>query len=146
MSEGAVFDIESTASISESLRPIGAALQMLLKSGPQRVTIETIKPHRSLSANALYWAWLDALAKHFSRGGNKFDKDAMHDLMRHKFLGYEDKTVGKTVISQQLKSTADLTSSGMCEYMQQIDAWAADHGCLLPRPEDNEYAEWAKAA
>ena len=112
MSEGAVFDIEPTASISESLRPIGVALQMLLKSGPQRVTIETIRPHRSLSANALYWTWLDALAKHFSKGGNKFDKDAMHDLMRHKFLGYEDKTVGKTVISQQLKSTADLTPSG----------------------------------
>jgi hypothetical protein len=146
MSEGAVFDIDPTASISESLRPIGVALQMLLKSGAQRVTIETIRPHRSLSANALYWTWLDALAKHFSKGGNKFDKDAMHDLMRHKFLGYEDKTVGKTVISQQLKSTADLTSSGMCEYMQQIDAWAADCGCLLPRPENNEYAEWAKAA
>ena len=146
MSEGAVFDIDPTASISESLRPIGVALQMLLKSGAQRVTIETIKPHRSLSANSLYWVWLDTLAKHFSKGGNKFSKDDMHDLMRHKFLGYEDRTVGKTVIAQQLKSTADLDSGGMFHYMEQIDAWAADCGCLLPRPEDNEYAEWARAA
>ena len=54
MSEGAVFDIDPTASISESLRPIGVALQMLLKSGPQRVTIETIKPHRSLEQNDMF--------------------------------------------------------------------------------------------
>jgi len=146
VNEGAVFDIAPTASISESLRPIGVALQMLLKSGPQRITIETIKPHRSLSANALYWTWLNTLAAHFSKGDNKFDKDDMHDLMRHRFLGYEDKTVGKTVIAQQLKSTADLDSGGMFHYMQQIDEWASVHGCLLPRPEDNEYAQWAKAA
>jgi len=142
----AVFDIGQGSVIPKTFEALGTAIRMLLADGPVRVEVENVKERRSTSANALYWQWLTVMAKHFSRKGQVFTKDDMHDLMRHKFLGYEDKTVGKTVIAQQLKSTADLTSSGMCVYMQQIDAWAADHGCLLPRPEDNEYAEWAKAA
>ena len=98
---------------------------------------------RSLRANALYWDWMQALSERFSAKG-QYSKEEMHDLMRHNFLGYEDRMIGNTLISQQLKSTTDLDSGEMFHYMEKIDAWAADHGCLLPRPSDGEYEKWAK--
>jgi hypothetical protein len=95
----------------------------------------------------LYWAWMEALAGHFSNPGKSFSKDDMHDLMKHEHLGYEDKTIGHTVISRQLKSTSPsvMGKGSMSEYMTKIDAWAADHGVLLPRPEDNEYTKYRDA-
>ena len=112
---------------------------------------------RSLPQNALYWQWMTQLAKHFSGlkmddgdGGKirvKFTKDDMHDLMRHRFLGYTDeKTVGSTVIPMQLISTTGLKTQPMHEYMSKIDAFAADNGCLLPHPADSEYMEYKEAS
>ena len=96
----------------------------------------------------LYWIWMEQLAKHFSSKGNHFSKDDMHDLMRHEHLGYEDKTIGSTLISRQLKSTSpkSMGKNSMSQYMTKIDIWAADHGALLPRPEDNEYTRYREAS
>jgi len=142
----AVFDIGPGADIPKTFEALGTAIRMLLADGPVRVEVENVKERRSTSANALYWQWLTVMAKHFSRKGQVFTKDDMHDLMRHKFLGYEERKVGNTALQPQLKSTADLDTAKMCEYMTKLDAWCADHVCLLPRPEDNDYAQWQKAA
>ena len=145
MSE-AIYEAD-TLEAYETMRPlIDAATRMLLKDGPVVITCDRHREKRSTSANALYWTWLTTLAKHFSRKGNVFTKDDMHDLMRHRFLGYEAKTIGKTEIQPQLKSTAELDTAQMLEFMQKIDSWALDHGCLLPRPEDNEYENYARAS
>ena len=146
MSESAEFEFQTLAAYKTARQLIDGGAALLLEGGPIRIVMERYREKRSTSANALYWVWLDAMAKHFSKGANKFTKDDMHDLMRHRFLGYEERVIGKTALQPQLKSTADLDTAGMCEYMTKIDAWCADHGCMLPRPEDNDYAEWQKAA
>ena len=142
----AEFEIQTVPAYEHIRTLIDEATRMLLVDGPVRIICERYREKRSTSANALYWQWLTVMAKHFSRKGQSFTKDDMHDLMRHRFLGYEAKTIGKTEIQPQLKSTAELDTAQMCEYMTKIDAWCADHGCLLPRPEDNDYAEWQRAA
>lgn len=125
-------------------RAIDAVMRCNLDQ-PMEVTLQQHQPRRTLPMNALYWEWLTQMAKHFSRNAGPFSKDDMHDLMRHQHLGYaEAKTIGKTEIPRQLRSSADLTKGEMLEYMQRIDAWAADHGCLLVRPEDAEYEELAR--
>lgn len=100
---------------------------------------KTWEKSRSLDQNSLYWMWLDRMAKHFSKQ-QKFTNEDMHDLMRHQFLGYEDKQISKTKIVSQLKSTTKLSTKEMSEYMTKVEAWAADNGCLLPRPEDMDHA------
>lgn len=127
---------------------LGNLMRFLADMMPEkgwRVEFREWSEKRSLSANGLYWMWLETLAKHFSRGGNSFSKDDMHDLMRHQHLGYVEKKVGKTDLKPQLASTSILTTAQMCHYMAKVDAWAADHGCLLPRPEDNEYSKYREA-
>ena len=100
------------------------------------------KAKRSLSANNLYWQWMSRLANYFSKKGGDYDKDMMHDLMRHKFLGYETKTIGRTTIEAQLKTTTKMKVPEFCAYMLQVDLWAQEHGCNLPRPDDNLYAQY----
>jgi len=129
---------------------------------PLEIVVRQFKAKRSTPANALYWQWLTVMAKYFS--GRKininadepdlepeyiitsYNKDDMHDLCRHKFLGYEDKLIGKTIIGHQLKSTTGLDVSQMHIYMLQIDIWAQDLGCYLPRPEDSDYEKYRSAS
>ena len=148
MSESAEYEFQTLAAYKTARQLIDGGAALLLEGGPIRIVMERYSPQRSTEAGNLYWLWMGHMAKHFSRKGNKFDKDDMHDLMRHQFLGYETKTIGRTQLSPQLRSTkkGEITTAEMCEYMQKVDAWAADHGCLLPRPEDNDYAVWQKAA
>ena len=97
--------------------------------------------NRSISQNGLYWMWMGQLAESFnsrSKDAN-FSKDDMHDLMRHKFLGYESKTIGKTELKDILRSTTKLLKGEMHHYMTQVDVWASEVGVFLQHPEDSEY-------
>lgn len=112
---------------------------------PMMMTLALHEPRRTLSMNALWWMWMQELAVYFSAKAGPFSKDDIHDLMKHQFLGYDEpRTIGKTEIPRQLRSTAKLSKGEMLHLMQQVDAWAADHGCLLARPEDAEYEELAR--
>lgn len=99
--------------------------------------------NRSLSQNGLYWMWMATLAESFnarSKDG-EWSKDDMHDLMRHKFLGYESKVIGKTELKDILRSTTKLLKNEMFHYMTQIDVWATEVGVFLPHPDDSEHAK-----
>ena len=107
------------------------------------VTFEP-KPYtdkRSLSANALLHVWFRELATHFSRQ-QVYGEEQIKELLVHKFLGTEDRVVGKTVIPGQLRKTSQLNSGEMKQFMDQILAWGADHGCLVSLPKDSEYKRW----
>ena len=102
---------------------------------------------RSRAQLGLYREWLRDMASFFSTADTKFCDDDMHDLMRHKFLGYEDRMIGNTLVKSQLKSTANgkIGKTDMSEYMTKIDIWATEMGCYLPRPGDNEYTKYREA-
>lgn len=129
---------------------------VLSKCEPEKIYQVVLKEvnARSIDQNALMWMWLTDLARHFSAKGMKSDegealsKDDMHDIMRHKFLGYETvkRTIGQTVIEEhKLKSTASLEKGEMHEYLTKMDQWALEHGCFLPHPEDSEYMKLREA-
>ena len=111
----------------------------------------TIEAGKSVSpsdkSRRMYWMWMDQLAKFFTKEMNSdYDKDDMHNLMRHKFLGYEDKQIGNTQITRQLRSTArgKIKDSEFYYYMSELDAWSANYGCLLKRLSDSAYEQWSK--
>lgn len=115
-----------------------------LSSG-QRIRVKIREEGRSIDQNGLYWQWLTILAKYFSKGSAEYSKDDIHDICRHKFLGYEDRKIGNTEIRAQLKSTARLDKGEMHHYLTQVDNWAVEMGCLLPHPEDSQYAQYREA-
>ncbi len=99
---------------------------------------------RSLSANALMHVWFREMAAHFSGKGSDLTEAQAKELMKYKFLGTEDRLIGKTLIPHQLRSTSRLSSGEMKEFLDQIQAWCADHGLNLTNPQDSEYAKWCK--
>lgn len=94
------------------------------------ITIKEDKMTRSEKQNKLYWKWIGILS---SETG--YTKDAMHDIMRDKFLGYRTvKTKDKSI--QALRSTTELKIEEMKDYLIDIDMFAIEFGIMLPRPED----------
>tara|TARA_R110000787_G_C13201087_1_gene424047 strand:- start:199 stop:645 length:447 start_codon:yes stop_codon:yes gene_type:complete len=121
------------------------AVQMMDDHG--YCTVEIKAGGRSLSQNALYWEWMNHLSEYINdKKGSEFSKDDLHDRMRHEYLGYyPPKKIGTVELRERLKTTTNLTTGEMYHYMAQIDAWAANAiGCLLPRPEDSQYAKLKK--
>lgn len=109
----------------------------------------TAKPYtssRSLSQNALAWQWFGEMAAHFSeKSGEIYSKEQMHDLMCHRFLGYRDVVIGHTVIPQQLIGTSQLDKAQFQRFLEQVDAWACDHGVMLTYPDISEYSKMREA-
>jgi len=97
------------------------------------LSIKEDKLTRSEKQNKLYWKYLTVLADFTG-----YTKDAMHDIMRDKFLGYRTvKTRDKNI--SVLRSTTDLNTKEMKDYLESIDMFAASYDILLPRPEDLYY-------
>jgi hypothetical protein len=111
------------------------------------ISYKHFEAKRTRSQLGLYRIWLRHMADYFSIKGAQYTDDDMHDLCRHKFLGYEDKVIGQTEITQQLKSTAEgkIGKAEMSEYMHKIEVWCTELGCYLPYPEDNEYTHYRGA-
>jgi len=80
--------------------------------------------------NSLYFLWVENLAT-----GSGYNKDAMHDILRDKFLGYRTiQTKDKSI--KTLRSVIELDKEQMKDYLIAIDMFAIEHGFKLPRPED----------
>jgi hypothetical protein len=105
--------------------------------------IEVTAGNRSLSQNALYWQWMTVIADSINkRNKTDFKPNEIHIRMKHQFLGYDlGKKIGNIEIPPQLLSTSNLTKGQMFHYMDQIDAYCAELGILLPVPADSVYNE-----
>lgn len=115
--------------------------QMLEDNGWLKIHVTA--GNRSLDQNSLYWVWIAQITEFVNeKKGTDFSTNEMHEWMKHSFLGYDDpKVIGKVEIPAQLKSTAKLSKSEMFAYMERIDIYWAQLGCLLVTPDDSVYAE-----
>jgi len=110
------------------------------------ISFSPAKSRRTLDQNAMFWEWMERLSTYFTQAGRTLTKDQAHDLMCHTFLGYEDYTVGETHIRRMKTTTRPkLGVEDFSYFMEQIDAWAADKGCLLPSGADISYERHLKA-
>lgn len=113
--------------------------------GPHQIELKPYKRRRSLDQNALYWLWMTELSKYLKARGRKFaSQEWCHEAMKHSFLGYRrtervDVKTGEVQTREELRSTTKLSTGDMTHYLQQVEAWAAGIGCLLPVPDDSDY-------
>lgn len=89
-----------------------------------RITIEEMKPKRSLEQNARYWALLTEISKQAPAhmGGVWHSPEVWHEYCASRFLGMEAGPWGHGVP----KSTAKLGVGKFSEYMTEIEIWAGD--------------------
>ena len=89
-----------------------------------RVTVEELKPTRSVEQNARYWALLTAISKAAQdfQGGEFHSPDVWNVYLAGRFLGFEPGPFGTGV----RKSTKRLKVGEFCDYMTQIEIWAGE--------------------
>ena len=94
--------------------------------------IVEMKPNtdsRSLKQNKLYWKWLGVLTE----TGNS--QGALHQYLAQEYLNPEIEVVqGKPILV--IKSTTTLTVKEFADYLERVQEFADEIGCILPRPED----------
>jgi len=97
------------------------------------ISLKEDRMNRTQRQNALYWMWVKIIADE-----SGYTRDAMHDILRDKFLGYRTvKTKDKVI--EVLRSTTGLNVEDMKDYLTEIDMFATEFGMMLPRPEDLYY-------
>ena len=89
-----------------------------------RVTVEELKPTRSVEANARLWALYTAISKAAPdyMGGEHHSPEVWHTYLAGRFLGMEPGPFGTGV----RKSTARLKVGEFSDYMQEVEAFAVD--------------------
>lgn len=92
------------------------------------------KKNRSYYQNRYYWGVVVALIRERFIGlGNDVSAEETHDYLKHEF-NYKEFLNGDEVIRIP-KSTADLTTSEMMDYIARIQVWAAQIlDCVIPDP------------
>ena len=113
---------------------------------------QEFKPLRSYSQNNLFHVWCREMAEFFRERGvmvTVTDDDGDHrepmteqdakDILKLRFLGTYEMSVGKTVIPNKVKSTSKLNTGEMFHFMEQVHAWLIDNGVPISDPEDSEF-------
>lgn len=108
----------------------------ILKSRKPKTYVIEIKeprPKRTNKQNAYYWVCLGIIGQHCG-----YSSDEMHELMKYKFLGVEEKVVKQTgEMLKSLKSTQNLDSTEFTVYIDKIRLWGLQElDCYCPSPEE----------
>ena len=101
---------------------------------PLQVDIKPYKKNRSNSQNNTMWMWYEDLADHFG-----YTPEELHEELKVKFLGVEEKTIGGELIRQP-KSTTGLSTKEMADFLNKIEILARNQGVALEYPDDYKFA------
>ena len=114
----------------------------------KRVSIkaEELEDERTLKQLRFYWGpCLADIAEQAAIGGQKYSKDAWHELFKREFLPRKvtkAKVAGKarTVVSVSIGSTKGLSVSKMSKFLDKLQAFAAaDLGVAFSVPKWEQY-------
>ena len=110
--------------VKSNLPVLVARLNDLLDSDDPdnwQVLIKKRADSRSVEQNARLWSLYTSIGNYLG-----YDAEEMHQLLGYKFLLIE-KHIGKDKITL-VRSTTKLNVKEMNEYMEKIEAWAANMG------------------
>lgn len=88
------------------------------------------KKYRSIQQNKLLWTYYTMIADHTG-----FSKDEIHSILKLKFLKVEKANQSTGAIYPYVRSTTELTTTEMMDYISEIQKFAAeDLDVRLPDP------------
>lgn len=104
-----------------------------LRGQEVQLTIQKRRYQRSLKANAYYHACVvQPLADHLG-----YEHDEMHEALAFHFLRIDDDPLTQT---PRRKSTRDLSTAEMADYIDRCIRFCAEHGVVVPEPHTMEAA------
>lgn len=109
------------------------------------IDVKEYNKKRSLSQNSTFHGWTGEISKFLIEKGKKdWTPEFTKSSLKHTFLGYEDKirtdmVTGVQRVTSELKKTSDLDTGEMYYFMQQVESWATNIGCMVTIPNSGEY-------
>lgn len=97
------------------------------------VVVRPFKSPRSLQQNRYYWG----VAIKIMCDATGHDPELMHEILKNRFLLQRNFVVGEFI--EAPKSTTQLTTEEMTNYLKNIQQWAAELGIYIPDPGEVEY-------
>ncbi len=98
---------------------------------PQRCPTCRRLMRRSHPQNSRYWLLLHEVAENVKPRGNVFTAEAWHEYLKQKFIGRDEVKLPNGKTSVITKSSADLNIAEFNAFMEQVEAWAAEHDVYL---------------
>ena len=115
-----------------------SALLARMEGKPVVVTVKEVKRRRSNDQNGYYWGVVvPAVTAMFRDAGNYVDENDTHE-----FLKLRVGKISRVIVTpdgevhKSLGSTAKLSVSEFADYVARVRAWAAEHGCDIPEPNE----------
>ena len=81
---------------------------------------------RSNPMNSRYWLLLHLIADGVKPDGQQFSPESFHTYFKSKFLGMDEIKLPSGKVVQFPKSTAELDSAEFAEYLDKVEAYAAE--------------------
>ena len=101
---------------------------------PIEILIKPYKKNRSLSQNSTYHMWLADIAPEFG-----YKPEELHETLKVRFLGVKEYMVDGVKLIKP-KSTTELSTKEMAEYMSMVEMLAHSHNIRLRIPDDYNLA------
>ena len=108
----------------------------MTKSPPNRCPTCGRRHRRSNPANSRYWSLLHAIADKVKPAGVSFSADSWHQYCKSRWLGCDDVPLPNGKVLTIPKSTAALDVAEFGEYMDKVEAWAAERDVWLADLDD----------
>lgn len=89
------------------------------------------KVKRTNEANRYLWLLLHTIAEKITPNGEQYSAEAFHEYFKQRLLGAEEIKMPNGKVWLRSHSTADLDKSEFQDYVQQIEAWAAERGVYV---------------
>lgn len=103
------------------------------------VTIERVKKKRSNPQNSYYWSTIIPIMRNaLKEAGHTLTNENTHELLKLRFLKETvllNEETGECI--ERIKSTTELSTSGMMDYFAEITVFAAEYfGVQIPEPNE----------
>lgn len=114
---------------------------------PLEITYQAAVDHLTMSQRKQFHALCGDIAEHFTAKGHPITQEKVKLLMKYKFLGTEEHTIGKTKIPPQVRSTESLSKGEYSHLISEVMDWAMDHGVeKITNPATGEYMKLRREA
>lgn len=100
------------------------------------ITVQRHRKPRSKEQNRYYWAIVGVARNAINEAGNTLSAQEVHDYFRGEYLR-EEIHVGEGNLIERIKSTTELSTLEMNEYIERIRQFCAEmFGVYIPDPEE----------
>lgn len=85
-------------------------------------------PNRTSAQNSFYWATLHAISEQIRPQGQTHDPDVWHHYFKARFLPGRMIELPNGQVMESEPTTTGLTKAQFSDYVEQVLAWAINHG------------------